>query len=64
MVDLAFSLKQEKRIVLDRAFTPIELTAELYGAVDAQLDTLIQSNQLTGSEILEIPKGREIVYYI
>lgn len=64
LVDISFTLKQERRIVLDRARTIIDLAAELYGSVDDQLDFLINSNNLTGSEILELPKGREIVYYI
>lgn len=64
LVEISFSLKQERRIVLDRARTIIDLSAELYGSVDDQLDFLIQSNNLTGSEILELPKGREIVYYV
>ena len=64
LVQISFSLKQERRIVLDRARTIIDLAAELYGEIDAQLDFLINSNNLTGSEILELPKGREIVYFI
>jgi len=61
---LSFSLKQERSIVLDRARTIVDISAELYGEVDAQLDFLINSNNLSGSEILEVPKGREIVYYV
>jgi len=64
LVDISFSLKQESRIILDRPRSIIELTAELYGVVDEKLDFLINSNELTGSEILELPKGREIVYYV
>lgn len=64
LVFISFSLKQERRIVLDRARTIIDLAAELYGEVDGQLDFLIASNSLTGSEILELPAGREIVYYV
>ena len=64
LVEISFSLKQERRIVLDRARTIIDLTAELYGSVDDQLDFFISSNDLSGSEILELPRGREIVYYI
>lgn len=64
LVFISFSLKQERRIVLDRARTIIDLSAELYGEVDGQLDFLIASNSLTGSEILELPRGREIVYYV
>ena len=64
LVEISFSLKQERRVVLDRARTIIDLAAELYSEVDNQLDFLINSNNLTGSEILELPKGREIVYFI
>lgn len=64
LVELSFSLKQERRITLDRNRTIIDLVGELYGSIDDQLDFFINSNELTGSEILELPKGREIVYYI
>ena len=64
LVEISFTLKQERRIVLDRARTIIDLAAELYGSVDDQLDFLINSNSLTGSEILELPRGREIAYYV
>lgn len=64
LVDISFSLKQERRIVLDRARTVIDLSAELYGAVDSRLDFLINSNALSGAEILELPRGRAIVYYV
>ncbi len=64
LVQISFSLRQEHRIVLDRSRTIIDLAAELYGSVDDQLDFLISSNNLSGSEILELPRGREIVYYV
>lgn len=64
LVEISFSLKQERSIVLDRSRTIIDLAAELYGSVDDQLDFLIKTNNLSGSEILELPKGREVVYYV
>ena len=64
LVQISFSLKQERRIVLDRNRTIIDLAAELYGEVDTRLDFLINSNSLTGSEILELPAGKEIVYFV
>ena len=64
LVQISFSLKQERRVTLDRSRTIIDLAGELYGEVDPQLDFLIQSNDLTGSEILELPAGKEIVYFI
>lgn len=64
LVQISFSLKQERSIILVRARTIIDLAGELYGEIDDRLDFLIESNNLTGSEILELPKGKEIVYYI
>ena len=64
LVEVSFSLKQERRIVLDRSRTIVDLTAELYGSVDDNLDFLIASNDFSGSEILELPKGKEVVYYV
>ena len=64
LVEISFSLKQERSIILDRPRTIIDLAAELYGEVDEQLDFLINTNNLSGSEILELPRGREIVYYV
>jgi hypothetical protein len=64
LVEISFSLKQERTIFLDRPRTIIDLAAELYGEVDGSLDFLINSNSLTGSEILELPEGKEIVYYV
>ena len=64
LVNISFSLKQERRLVIDRNRTIIDLVAELYGSIDDKLDFFITSNDLTGSEILELSAGREIVYYI
>ena len=64
LVQISFSLKQERSIVLTRNRTIVDLAAELYGSIDDQLDFLINSNDLTGSDILELPKGRTIVYYV
>lgn len=64
LVEISFNLKQERRIILDRARTIVDLTAELYGSIDDNLDFLIDSNDFSGSEILELPKGKEVVYYV
>ncbi len=64
LVEISFTLKQERRVVITRNRTIIDLVAEFYGSVDDQLDFFISSNDLSGSEILEVPKGREIVYYV
>lgn len=64
LVEISFTLKQERKIILDRDRTFIDLVAELYQDTDPEYDFFISSNDLTGSEILELPRGREIVYYI
>lgn len=63
LVEISFDLLAERAIVLDRPRTIIDLSAELYGEVDARLDFMITSNNLSGSEILELPAGKTIVYY-
>lgn len=64
LVEISFTLQQERIIVLDRARSIIDLTAELYGEIDGKLDFLINSNGLSGAEIIELPVGRSIVYYV
>jgi hypothetical protein len=63
LVEISFTLVPERRIVLDRPRTILDLSAEIFGEVDARLDELIATNELTGDEILELPRGKTIVYY-
>lgn len=63
LIQVSFTLAAERRIVLDRARTIVDLSAELYGSVDDRLDFLINTNNLSGDEILELPVGKSIVYY-
>jgi len=65
LIQVSFQLVPERQIVLDRNRTIIDLAAELYGNVqDDTLNLIIDSNGLTGSEILELPRGRRIKYYV
>lgn len=64
LVQQSFTLKKERKLILNRSRTMIDLCAELYGEVDSVLDFFITSNDLSGSEILELPQGREILYYV
>ena len=63
LVEISFDLAQERSIVTARPRTIIDLCAELYGEVDSRLDFLIETNGLSGDDILEVPAGRRIVYY-
>jgi prophage DNA circulation protein len=65
LVEISFSLKQERVITLDRDRTVIDLAAEVYGEVDDDvIDFLLASNALVGDEILNLPQGKDIVYYV
>lgn len=68
LIEISFTLQQERTLVLDRPRTPVDLVAELYGTFgaedDEQLDFFINSNRLVGLNILEVPKGSEVVYYV
>lgn len=64
LVEVSFTLRQERSIILDRNHTIVDLVGELYGRIDEELDFFINSNNLTGSEILELPEGKEVVYYV
>lgn len=63
LVEISFTLVPERAIVLDRPRNIVELAAEIYGSIDDRLDFLIATNKLTGSGIIELPRGRRIVYY-
>jgi len=63
LVQTSFTLVPERSIVLDRPRTIVDLAAQLYGSVDDHLDFLIETNNLVGEEILEVPRLRKIVYY-
>ena len=65
LIQISFTLKQEKIIILDRDRSVIDLCGELYNNIDDSLDFFILSNKFTGSEIMDgISKGGEIVYYV
>jgi len=65
LVDVGFSLAQERIILLDRPRSIIDLSAELYGEVENRLDFLISSNDMTGDEIIEgLQPGRQVKYYV
>lgn len=65
LVEISFDLRQEHKVTLDKPRSMIDLISELYGgAPDDHLDFFIASNDLTGDEILELPRGRDIVFYV
>lgn len=59
----AFNLAQARRIVTDRPRMIVDLAFEFYKDPE-QVDRVINENGLTGSEILTVPGGRELVYFV
>lgn len=64
LVEISFSARQERIVILGSRRNLIELCAELYGILDNAFDFFISSNDLSGDEIYELPQGRRIKYYI
>jgi len=68
LIQISFNLVPERRLVLDRERTIVDLASEFYGHVDPvdgfdPLDYLIETNNLTGSQILELQRGQTVKYY-
>ena len=63
IINSSFALPMRRTIVLDRDRQLIELSAELYGSV-SYVDELIFENKLTADEIVLLPMGKEITYYV
>lgn len=63
-LDLSFSLPVKRSIILSQSRTILDLSYEFYKNVDnTTLDYLILTNNLTGNEIIEVPRGKEIIFY-
>jgi prophage DNA circulation protein len=66
LYSVAFNLKTERRITLDRPRVPIEIAATEYGGLgieDANFELFVKSNDLHGDDLLYLPAGREILIY-
>ena len=63
LIQISFSARQEREIVLGNPTHFIPLCSELYGVLDAAFDFFILTNKLNSDEILELPVGRKIIYY-
>lgn len=64
--NISFTLKQEREFTLEKDSNAILLTHKFYGLDedDENLNTFIGSNNISLNELLNIKKGRKIVYYV
>jgi prophage DNA circulation protein len=63
LLEVSFSLRSERRIILSGAATPLELVHRFYGDVD-RLDEFCDQNHLQGDQLLIVPAGAEVSYYV
>lgn len=62
-----FDLKVAKRITLTEDIAPIALVIKEIGGLgedDINLDLFLASNKIKGKEILLLPQGKEVVFYV
>lgn len=66
LFEVAFSAKQEREFTLEKDSNPILLTHRFYGLdkLDENLSKFIKTNNVGLNELLNIKKGRKIVYYV
>lgn len=64
LTEIVFTALQERSVRLTRDRSLLDFAAEFYGEIDTELDFIIESNNLSGSEILGLSKGREMLYYV
>jgi hypothetical protein len=65
LIRTSFDLKQERIIKTLKPRTILDWCYEFYGTTeDSKLNFFINSNKITGDELLLIPAGRELKYYV
>ncbi len=66
LFEIAFGAKQEREYVLDKDNNVITLAHKFYGLddQDQNIDLFIRTNNIGLNELLNIRKGRKIIYYV
>ena len=63
LVNQALNLPAERLLVLESEKPPLAIVYELYGDI-SRLDEFIDYNEISGDEILLLPRGREVRWYV
>ena len=64
LIETSFSLTQERVYVPGKDTTILQLAAKLYGDVeDETLNRIINDNEMTADETVEVKRGRRVKYY-
>lgn len=65
LLNVAFSLKAEKRITLNNQSDILTLCYEYYDSIDNEtVEYFINTNNIKNDEFIELPRGREIIIYV
>jgi hypothetical protein len=66
LFNVAVEARQQRTLILEEDSNPIILTHRFYGMSDGDenLDRFINDNQIGISEMLQLKKGRRVVYYL
>lgn len=64
LYDVAWDARQERTIILEKDDNIVNLAYKYYGAGDDNLQKFIDTNIMSIDELLQINKGRRLIYYV
>jgi len=63
LLELSFTLQQQKTFVCDKDYALPVIANKLYGSIDFE-QRIIADNNLQGDELFFVSKGKQIIYYV
>ncbi len=63
LLELSFTLQQQKTFICDKDYALPVIANRLYGSIDFE-QRIIADNNLQGDELFFVSKGKQIVYYV
>ena len=63
LLELSFTLQQQKTFVCDKDYALPVIANRLYGSIDFE-QRIIADNNLQGDELFFVSKGKQIIYYV
>ncbi len=63
LLQLSFTLQQQKTFVCDKDYALPVIANKLYGSIDFE-QRIIADNNLQGDELFFVSKGKQIIYYV
>lgn len=63
LLELSFTLQQQKTFICDKDYALPVIANKLYGSIDFE-QRIIADNNLQGDELFFVSKGKQIIYYV